>query len=247
MSKKVEIKRKWEDNLKEYKDPILYARSVLIWKRPIDFGVFLSLISLALWFLCTTEMTVVTLASLCVVGWAVLSWLVVVTSFRFPWSSLVPQSQEASSNVDHFGDVIGFFVQVRFALVDTLEDMQRFRAANPTRFVLQITGSGLILAYIGTLISGQFLLVAFIYAVLLLPGAVANGVPERVAAVAEPHVKVYREKITAILTNIMQQVDQQIKKTKHTPSGASASTPAAASTPAPQDSAAPAEDAKKDN
>lgn len=211
MSKKVELKRKWEDRLKDYKEPILYARSVLIWKRPIDYGVFLSLVTLVIWFYLSIETTAVTLASLFVVLWTLVSWAISVASFRVPWNALVPQEP---SNADHFGDIIGFFVQVRFAVVDTIEDMQRFRAANPTRFVLQITVSGLLLAYIGSLVSGQFLLVALIYALLLLPGAVANGVPERVAAVAEPHIKVYREKLAALLSGVLQQVDQQLKKAK---------------------------------
>jgi len=215
MAKKTELKRKWEDRLKNYREPILYLRSILTWKRPIDFGVLVVLVTLSLWLYFSIETTVVTLASLFVVAWTLVSGLFSVAAVKIPWHLVV--AQEQASNVDYFGDVIGFFVQVRFALADTVEDMQRFKAANPTRFVLQITVSGLLLAYLGSFVSGQFLIIALIYALLLLPGAVANGVPERIAAVTEPHIKVYREKITALLSKLMQQVDQQIKKAKGAP------------------------------
>jgi len=249
MSKKVELKRKWEDRLKDYKEAILYAQSVIVWKRPIDYGIFLSIVTVSLWVYFSIETTVVTLASLFVVLWTLASWLIAVTSFRVPWNALVPQG--APSTVDFFGDIIGFFVQIRFAVVDTVEDMQRFKAANPTRFVLQIAVSGLVLAYFGSLVSGQFLLVALIYALLLLPGAIANGVPDRVAVIAAPHVKVYREKLAVILRGLMQQVDQQIKKTKHTaPSTDSFTSPTPTSaepTPQAEIKEVPVEDTKKDN
>lgn len=120
----------------------------------------------------------------------------------------------SNSNVDHFGDIVGFLVQIRFAVVDTLEELQRFRAANPTRFVLQITASGLLVAYLGSFVSGQFLFVTLIYALLLLPGAVSNGVPERVYVIAEPHIKVLKEKLGILLQGLLQQVEQQLNKAK---------------------------------
>jgi len=207
MAKKVELKRKWEDSLKDYKDAIVYTRAVLIWNRPIDYGVLLAVVSLVLWAYFSIETTVVSLASLLIVLWAVGSWLLAVTNIRVPWHVLA----QDTSNVDHFGDIIGFFVQMRFAVVDTIEELQRFRASNPTRFVLQITASGLVTSYLGSFVSGQFLFVTLIYALLLLPGAVANGVPEQVAVIVEPHIKVYREKIGVLLHGVLQQVEQQMQ------------------------------------
>jgi len=215
MAKKVELRRKWEDNLKDYKDPILYARSVIIWQRPIDSGVLFTIIGISFWLYFTIDYTLVTIASLAIVAWALLSWLISATNFRFPWQLLVPPESQ-TGNVDHFGEVVALFVKVKFALVDAIEEMQRFKAANPNRFVVQVVVSGLLLSWLGSFISGQFLLITTIYSVLLLPGALANGVPARVATLAEPHVKVYREKAGVVLNNLIQQVDQQIKKAKNT-------------------------------
>jgi len=244
MAKKVELKRKWEDSLKDYKEPILYARSVLTWQRPIDFGIFVVVLTLSLWLYFSIETTVVTLVSLLVVFWTVASWLTTVTALRFPWHLLL-RPQDSSSVVDHFGDVIGFFVQVRYAVVDTVEDMQRFKAANPTRFVLQIVVSGLLLAYLGSFISGQSLLLIITYTLLVLPGAVANGVLQRVAAIAEPHVKVYREKLGVLLSGIMQQVDQQLKKAKNV-QPSTTNTPSTSSSVASASTAAPQEEIKEE-
>jgi len=222
MAKKVELRRKWEDSLKDYQEPILYTRSVITWQRPIDLGVLLVAIAISFWLYTTVDYTLVTIVSLGIVSWAVLSWLILVTAFKFPWH-LVIQS-ESANNVDHFGEVVAFFVQVKFALVDAIEELQRFKAANPNRFVLQIVVSGLLVAWLGSFLSGQLLLITIIYSLLLLPGALANGVPARVATLAEPHVKVYRERAGVVLSSLIQQVDQQINKAKNPQHTTSATT-----------------------
>jgi hypothetical protein len=187
---------------------------VIIWKRPTDFGVLLAAIATSFWLYSTTTYTLVSIVSFGTVAWAVLSWLLSVTAFRIPWQLLVPL-ESAPGGVDHFEEVVAFLVQVRFAFVDAVEELQRFKAANPNRFVLQIAVSGLLLSYLGSFISGQLLIILLIYGALVLPGALFNGVPSRLATLAEPHVKVYRERAGVLIASISQQIDQQINKTKH--------------------------------
>jgi len=187
---------------------------VLIWQRPIDFGVFLLLVTLSLWFYFSIETTVVTLASILVVIWTLVSSVLNAISFKFPWH-VVLAPHETSGSVDLFADVIAWFVNLRFAITDTIEDMHRFKAANPTRFGVQIVVSGIVLAYFGSFISGQSLFIISLYSVLLVPGALANGVPEKVAVIVEPHIKVYREKLFALIAKLREQIEQQLKKARN--------------------------------
>lgn len=235
MAKKTELNRKWEESLKQYKEPLLYARSVIVWKRPIDLGVLLVLIGVALWYLLTTKTTLVSIVSLGVVAWVVLDYVFTRAALTIPWQALVPLEQQSSVD-QHFGEAVAFLVHIRFALSDAFDELQRFRAANPTRFLVQIAVSGLLLAYLGSFVSGYTLLVLTIYTLILLPGALVNGVPAQVAKVAGPHVKVYLDKGLVLYNNTMKQINQQVGKTT---GGASTTTPSKPSHTASTPAAAP--------
>jgi len=199
LAKKIETKRKWEAQLKPYEQPVKYFRSVLYWDRPIDFGVLITAITVILWFIISSAMSVITMVSLSVVTYFSSTWLANNLNVRFPWSSLV----DPSSNPNHFDEVLELFVSIKFAVVEAIENCQRFRATNPARFVLQVTIAGLVVAYLGSWISGLTLFLMLVYSLLLLPGTLANDVPGKVFPLIEPYIgtflKLAKDQYDAVL------------------------------------------------
>jgi len=198
----------------DYKDPIVYLRYVFVWERPVDFGLFLTLVTFAFRFYYSTETTVVSMIGSSIVAWAIGSFLTMTANFKVPWASLVPpqKSQEATGNpVDYYGEVIGFFVSLKYALVDFFEHLARIRSTNPTSFIVETTLFGALLAFVGSYVSGQFLFFISFYATLLLPGIIANKIPSKVYVALEPSLHAYLENCKYYAQQGLQQVQSLVK------------------------------------
>jgi len=220
LAKKVETKRKWEEALIDYKDPIVYLRYVFVWERPVDFGLFLALVTFGFRFYFTTETTVLSMVGSLIVAWALGSFLTMTANFKVPWASLVPpqRSQEATGNpVDYYGEVIGFFVSLKYALLDFFENMSRVRTTNPTSFIVQTTLFGALLAFLGSYVSGLVLYFFAFYITLLLPGIIANKIPSKVYSVIEPHLHTVIDKTKFYTQQAIQQVQAYIQKKQGKP------------------------------
>jgi len=160
LAKKAESKNRLEQKLKEYELPIRYLRSVLIWQRPIDFGVFLGLSWSLFWIYSYLDMTVLTIVSLVTVFYVLFEF--VLNSFNIPWTQFVPPSDPANTAAQ-FDQVIGFMINARFLLSDAIEDIKIFRISSPAKYSLQVIFVGLLFAWIGSLASGFWLLFFFEY------------------------------------------------------------------------------------
>jgi len=210
-ARKTETKRKWEARLKEFENPILYLRAIIMWQKPVEFGVLLALTSLFLWFAMTASMTVVTMLSLATVTWFVIGYLSTVFAFTVPWNALLTnQSNSDGTPPDHLGEVVGLLVTVKYAIVDAVENCERIKASNPGKFVGQVTVTGITLAWIGSWFSGCTLILFLVYALLLTPGVINNRLPQKGYIVVEPYLRVYiaiaKEKLNKLLAMAKQRV-----------------------------------------
>jgi len=215
LAKKVETKRKWEEVLIDYKDPIIYLRYVFVWERPIDFGLFIALVTFGFWFYFTTETTVLSMVGSSIVAWALGSFLTMTANFKVPWNTLVPPQrlQDATGNpVDYYGEVIGVLVSLKYALVDFFENIGRVRITNPTSFIVQTTLFGAMLAFLGSYVSGQVLFFLTFYTILLLPGIIANRIQTKVYSIIEPYIQAVVDKSKYYAQQGVQQVHAQIQK-----------------------------------
>jgi len=230
LAKKVETKRRWEELFIDYKEPIVYFRYVFVWERPVDFGLLLALVTFGFRFYFKTETTVLSMIGSLIVAWALGLFLTLTSNFKIPWASLVPpqRQQEASGNpVDYYGEVIGFFVSLKYALVDFIENSGRIRATNPTAFIVQTTLFGALLAFLGSYVSGAVLFFLTFYTILLLPGIIANRIPSKVVTIVEPHVRAYLDKAKYYLQQGIQHIQAYIakKQNKYRPPPAAQSPP----------------------
>eukprot|EP01111_Echinosteliopsis_oligospora_P012244 TRINITY_DN416_c0_g1_i1.p1 TRINITY_DN416_c0_g1~~TRINITY_DN416_c0_g1_i1.p1 ORF type:complete len:255 (+),score=53.23 TRINITY_DN416_c0_g1_i1:57-821(+) len=204
-----ETKRSWENKLQPYKDAVLYFRSVLVWQRPIDFGVLLAVITLSVWLFFNLKYTVLTMASTLLALWTVGSFVKDRANYKIPFDGLLPPSYREPTN-DYFGEAVGMLVQLRYAVGDAIESLLEFRASNPPRFAIQMTLACILIAYIGSFASGSVFFLLGIYAILLTPGIIANSVPSKSYAVIEPYVKVYVEKLLVLKDKALVQINQRL-------------------------------------
>jgi len=235
IAKKIEVRREWETSLAVFKNPILYLRSVLTWERPIDFGVLVLLTTIGLWAVYSYEVTVVTLVSTLTVLWVVGTWIMERFNMLVPWNAILPP-QYSNPSVDYYSEVVGLLVNIRCDWADAYDDLLRFRTVNETRFTIQIAVVGSLLAYLGSYISGSTLIITTLYALLLLPGVLANSIPQRGFVIVEPYIKVYLDKAIEIKNIVVAKINERIS--------ASSGKPVVVATPVEADGAAatPGED-----
>jgi len=226
IAKRIEIKHAWEASLSPFKNPLLYLRSVLTWQRPIDFGVLLVLVTIGLWAVYSYEVTVLTLVSTLTVVWVVATYLMERFNVLVPWAAILPP-QYASSSDELYSQVVGILVNIRSDWSDAWEDLATFKAVNETRYVLQVAAVGSFLAYFGTYISGSTLIILTLYIVLLLPGTLANSIPQRGFVIVEPYIKVYLDKALQIKDLVVSKINERINSAQ-----GKAAAPKAAEAPA---------------
>jgi len=231
IAKKIEVRREWETSLAVFKNPILYLRSVLTWERPIDFGVLLFLITIGLWAVYSYEVTVVTLVSTLTVLWVVGTWVMERFNMLVPWNAILPPHYNNNPSVDYYSEVVGLLVNIRCDWADAYDDLVRFRAVNETRFTIQVAVVASLLAWLGSCISGTTLIITTLYALLLIPGVLANSIPQRGFVIVEPYIKVYLDKAIEIKNIVVAKINERIS--------AASGKPAAAATPVEVDGAAP--------
>jgi len=196
LQRKVETKRNWEATLRPYENHIKYLKRVLSWERPIDFAVLIALVTFTLWFVLTLESTLITIAATFSVGYFLGIWIIQNSGVKVPWNQLVPPTDP--DNHADLEEVLGLLVNVRYALTDAVDELSRFRAINHTRFVLQYTAAGLLIAWFGSFISGQNLFLLVLYTLLLIPGAINKGLFKKAEVAAEPYVRIANQKFTEL-------------------------------------------------
>jgi len=174
----------------------------------------LTLTTIGLWALYSYEVTILTFASLLTVTWAVLSFLMERFNVFIPWHAVLPPKYNDPSSTDYFAEVVGLLAGIRCDFTDTWEDLQSFHAMNEARFVAQITVVGIVVAYFGSFISGSTLLISSLYILLLLPGILANSVPQRAFVVVEPYVKVYLDKAITLKNVAVAKINERINAGK---------------------------------
>jgi len=209
IAKKIETRREWEANLTPFKNPLLYLRSVLTWQRPIDFGVLLVLVTIGLWAVYSYEVTVVTLLSVITVVWVVATWGMERFNVFVPWNNILPP-QYNNPIAEYYSEAVGLLVNIRCDWADAWEDLMRFRTVNETRFVIQVAVVGSLLAWIGSYISGSTLIITTLYFLLVLPGVLANSIPQRGFVIVEPYIKVYLDKAIDIKNLVVAKVNERI-------------------------------------
>jgi len=211
LARKAETKNRLEIKLKEYELPIRYIRSVLIWQRPIEFGVLLALWWASFWLYSYLDMTVLTFTSLFTVFYVLFEFIFYSVNVVIPWNQLVPPA-DVSNSTAQLDQVIGFIVNTRFLLSDAFEDIKVFRITSPAKYALQMILVGLLFAWIGSLASGFWLLFILSTAVLLVPGVTSNGIPSLVYQKAEPYLLLVKgiisEKLTIVLEFIQLKIAQ---------------------------------------
>jgi len=214
IARKIEVRRAWEASLSPFKNTVLYARSVITWERPIDFGVLLVLVSVGIWATFSYEITVLTLVSSLLVTWAILTYAMERFNVYIPWQNVLPPKYTKDPSVDYFGEAVGLFANIRCDIGDSWEDLRSLRTVNETRFVLQFTLAGVLLAYLGTLVSGSTLLITSLYLLLVIPGVLANSIPQRGFVIIEPYIKVYLQKAFALKDVVMAKINDKINAGK---------------------------------
>jgi len=234
IARKIEVRRAWEASLSPLKNAVLYVRSVLTWERPIDFGVLLVLISIGLWAVYSYDITVLTLVSSLTVFWAILTYALERFNVLIPWANVLPPKYR-DPNVDYFGEVVGLLASIRCDLGDSWEDLKSLRTVNETRFVLQLLVAGVVLAYIGTLVSGSTLLITLLYISLIVPGTLANSIPQKGFVIIEPYVKVYLDKALALKDVLVAKINDKINSGKQPTTINQTPKAAVVETPAPED------------
>jgi len=209
IAKKIEVKHAWEASLSPFKNPLLYFRAVLTWQRPIDFGVLLVLVTIGLWAVYSYEITVLTLVSTLTVAWVVGTFLMERFNVLVPWAAILPP-QYASNSDEYYSQVVNILVNIRCDWSDAWEDLATFKAVNETRYVIQVAAVGVFLAYIGTYISGSTLIILALYVVFLIPGILANSIPQRAFVIVEPYIKVYLDKVIELKNIVVYKINERI-------------------------------------
>lgn len=211
LARKADSKNRLEIKLKEFELPIRYIRSVLIWQRPIDFGVLLGLLWVAFWVYSYLDLTVLTIVSLFTVFYVLFEFLLYSINLVIPWNQLVPAA-DVSNSTAQLDQVIGLIVNTRFLLSDAFEDIKVFRITSPAKYSLQMIFVGLLFAWIGSLASGFWLLFILSTAILLAPGVSSNGIPTLLYQKAEPSLLLVKglvsEKVAVVLEFIQLKVAQ---------------------------------------
>jgi len=225
IAKKVETKRRWEEALVEHKDCIVYFRHVFVWKRPIDFGVFVALFTISLWFLFTTETTTITIVGTTIMAWAVASFLATTSNLKIPWANFLPPPEQNDNSVDYYGEMIGLFVSLKYAAADIIDHVHRIRTSNPSSFLIQSLVAGGLMAFFGGYFSGFVVFILSLYGILLLPGIVANKIPQKVIAITEPYVRVYVDKAKILIHAAVAQIQQYLQKKGNKPAPTSPASP----------------------
>lgn len=219
IEKKIATKHAWEASLSPFKNPLLYLRAVLTWQRPIDFGVLLALVTIGLWAVYSYEVTVLTLFSSLTVAWVVSTYLMERFNVLVPWAAVLPP-QYASNADEYYGQIVGILVNIRCDWADAWEDLATFKAVNETRYVLQVAAVGAFLAYLGTYISGSALVILTLYFFLILPGTLANSIPQRGFVIVEPYIKVYLDKALEIKDLVVAKINERINTAQSKPAAA---------------------------
>lgn len=213
IARKSEVRRQWEASLSPIKNVVLYERSVLTWERPIDFGVLLVLVTLGIWAVYSYEITVLTLVSSLAVLWAVSTYAMERFNVLIPWNNILPPKYR-DPNADYFVEVVGILASIRCDISDSWEDLKSLRTVNETRFVLQLTIAGVLLAYLGTIFSGHTLIITTVYLLLIIPGIFANRIPQKAFVVVEPYIKVYLDKALAVKDMVVAKINEKINAGK---------------------------------
>ncbi|KAL6042758.1 hypothetical protein QOT17_024268 [Balamuthia mandrillaris] len=98
-------------------------------------------------------------------------------------------------------EIARFLVTLKFAFKTILIEMERLKAINLTKYTVQAALLWLIIAYIGTMLSGYSLVYLLSYTILLLPGVYSHGLIGKAIQVLEPYCG-------QVFTTIRQQVHQ---------------------------------------
>eukprot|EP01112_Ceratiomyxa_fruticulosa_P017688 TRINITY_DN5560_c0_g1_i1.p1 TRINITY_DN5560_c0_g1~~TRINITY_DN5560_c0_g1_i1.p1 ORF type:complete len:244 (+),score=29.86 TRINITY_DN5560_c0_g1_i1:203-934(+) len=209
LARKADTKNRLEIKLKEYELPIRYLRSVVIWQRPIDFGVLLALLWTVFWVYSYLDMTVLTMVSLFTVFYVLFEFAIYSVNVVIPWNQLVPPT-DVSNSTAQLDQVIALIVNTRFFLSDAFEDIKAFRITSPAKYAIQVIFVNLLLAWIGSLASGFWLLFILSTTLLLIPGVISNGIPALVYQKAEPYLLLVKGIVTEKLTIVLEFIQLKI-------------------------------------
>jgi len=235
VARKIEVRREWETVLAPHKNSVLYLRSVLTWERPIDYVGLVILLALGSWLTYHFEITLLTLFSSLTVAWVLGSYLLDRFNVAIPWGTILPAHYN-DPNTDYYTNTVVLLVDVRCNFSEAWDDLIRFRAVNETRFVIQVTLLGSLLAYVGAYLSGDTLFFVTLAYALVIPGIFANSVPQRAYVVIEPHVRVYAEKSVELKNLVLAWVNERIASLTAKKSGASSSSSTSSSSTATESS-----------
>jgi len=228
--KRIALKKEMDASLSGYKNPLLYVSSVLTWKRPIDFGVLLVLVSLGLWLVSIYDVTILTLFSSLLVLVSAASFALERSNFNIPWGTILPPDYAADEK--YYDQVIILLVYIRSGFGEAWEDLKTFHAVNETRFTLQVVIVGSIVAYVGTYVSGYTVLITLLYLSLIAPGLVANSIFQRGFVIVEPYLQVFLDKVAEIKALVLAKFNERFasKSAAAAPSQSSSEDSSSAST-----------------
>jgi len=169
LHKKQQFKKQLEDSFKEHESAVKYFRSVMLWKRPIDFGVLFVIVSAILYYIQNIKISTVSFIGFFLAFILVSHTLFLNFNFKFI-TKFVPNQNTAEG----YNDVINFIVSLKFEFSEAISELNRFRAINPTKFNIQASIVCLVLGVIGIYISGYTLFALAVYALLMGPGVLYN-------------------------------------------------------------------------
>ncbi|KAF2077356.1 hypothetical protein CYY_001359 [Polysphondylium violaceum] len=169
LHKKQQFKKQLEDSFKEHESAVKYFRSVMLWKRPIDFGVLFIITSAILYYISNINISTVSFVGFFVAFILVSHTLFLNFNFKFI-TKFVPNQ----STAEGYSDVINLIVSLKFEFSESISELNRFRAINPTKFNIQATIVCLVLGVIGIYVSGYTLFAFAVYTLLMAPGVLYN-------------------------------------------------------------------------
>jgi len=188
----------------------------------VDFAVLTVLLSIVFWLYTSLSWTFVTQASVGIIVYFSIEFLLSAVNFTIPWSKLV--SPPAPAFIDTLS---GHLVHYKFFVSDALEDVWHFKATSPLTFLAQVTVAGVFWAWVGTLISGFWLLYLTLLGILSVPGIIHNRIPSLLYVLAEPYIKkvveLAGEKFAVVIELIRSKVSKNIPAAAPSPSPSSSS------------------------
>ncbi|EGG24401.1 hypothetical protein DFA_06551 [Cavenderia fasciculata] len=201
LQKRAIARKQLEESLKDYEEPIKYTRALLLWTRPIEFGVLLLAITALIYYFKDTSISVVTAVFIIIP--ICLLFNILSQSYQF---NVLTKLFPRSTSHEPYLEAIRVLSDIKFSITEHFNDLRTFKKLSPVQFLIQTGIVCMILAFVGTLFSGFTLFIIALYSIILLPGFIYNQHHTLIVSNIAPYV----EKLVAIVNDLIKQVSNQL-------------------------------------